>query len=242
MIAPTAGNSAGADARREREDRGRRKCLTWIVLHVLDDHLEATDPEPFAGPDHPIRKLTRGVAFGKEWTRAHAERMANLFDGMAADWSADHVDDTKAAPVRDVLERGDVPRDGAWLEVGSGTGAGARVLVGDVASLVCTDLSWQMLRHAPDLAPRIRADAGALPFGADSFDAVVLINMLLFPTEVDRVLRSAGVVVWINTLGDQTPIHLPAADVLEALPGTWTGTTARAGTGFWLSARRSRTT
>ena len=26
-------------------------------------------------------------------------------------------------------------------------------------------------------------------------------------------------VLWVNTLGDQTPIHPPAADVLEALPG-----------------------
>lgn len=209
------------------------------MLHRLDDHPDATDPEPFAGPDHPIRKLTRGVAFGKEWTPAHAVRMANLFDGMAADWSTDHVDDTKAAPVRDVLARGEVPLDGAWLEVGSGTGAGARVLVGEVATLVCTDLSAEMLRHAPDLAPRLRADAHRLPFAADSFDAVLLINMLLFPHEVDRVLRADGVVVWINTLGDQTPIHLPAADVLEALPGDWAGTTARAGTGFWLAARRS---
>ena len=28
-------------------------------------------------------------------------------------------------------------------------------------------------------------------------------------------------------------------DVLEALPGEWTGLTARAGTGFWLAARRA---
>ena len=67
----------------------------------------------------------------------------------------------------------------------------------------------------------------------------LMINMLLFPHEVDRVLRPAGVVLWVNTLGDQTPIHLPAADVLEALPGEWSGATADAGTGFWLSARRA---
>jgi hypothetical protein len=51
-------------------------------------------------------------------------------------------------------------------------------------------------------------------------------------------LRPGGTIVWVNTLGDQTPIHLPAADVLEALPGEWTGVAARAGTGFWLAARR----
>ena len=85
----------------------------------------------------------------------------------------------------------------------------------------------------------MRADASRLPFPDASFDAVLLINMLLFPAEVDRLLRDDGVVVWVNTLGDQTPIHLPPTDVLDALPGTWSGVTAQAGTGFWLTARRS---
>ena len=139
----------------------------------------------------------------------------------------------------DALERGDVPLSGSWLEVGSGTGAGARVLADRVGSLVCTDLSAGMLSFAPDLAPRAQSDASALPFDTNAFDAVLLINMILFPAEIDRVLRPDGTLLWVNTLGDQTPIHLPAADVLDALPGEWTGTTARAGTGFWLTATRA---
>jgi len=71
-----------------------------------------------------------------------------------------------------------------------------------------------------------------------SAPTILVINMLLFPSEIDRLLRSDGVLVWVNTLGDQTPIHLPPADVLGALPGQWSGITARAGTGFWLTARR----
>ena len=209
------------------------------MLTELQAHPDARDPEPFAGPDHPIRLLTRAVAFGKEWKPEHAERMSTLFNELAPSWSTDHVDAVKAAPVLDALERGDVPLAGHWLEVGSGTGAGARVLDGQIGSLVCTDLSAGMLRHAPDLAPRAQSDASALPFNADSFDAVLLINMLLFPSEIDRVVRPGGTVLWINTLGDQTPIHLPAVDVLEALPGEWVGTTADAGTGFWLTARRA---
>jgi len=192
------------------------------VLTELETHAEWREPEPFAGPDHPIRKLTRKIAFGEPWTPAHAERMSTLFDEMAPEWSERHVDPTKAAPV-----------------IESGTGAGARVLADRVGSLVCTDLSAGMLSYAPDLAPRAQSDASALPFDADAFDAVLLINMILFPTEIDRVLRPGGAVLWVNTLGDQTPIHLPATDVLEALPGEWTGTTAHAGTGFWLAARRA---
>lgn len=208
-------------------------------LTELTDHPTTSVPEPFAGPDHPMRRLTRAQAFGEPWTNDDAARVQQIFDGMAAAWSEDHVDPVKAAPVEDALDRGEVPLAGRWLEVGSGTGAGARILSPRVGQLVCSDLSEQMLLHAPGIAPRIRADASALPFGDDRFDAILLINMLLFPGEVDRLLRADGVVVWVNTLGDQTPIHLPPADVLDALPGTWSGITARAGTGLWLTARRS---
>lgn len=208
-------------------------------LTELTEHPAAIKPEPFAGPDHPMRRLTRAQAFGEPWTDDDAARVQQIFDSRASAWSEDHVDPTKAAPVEDALDRGEVPLTGRWLEVGSGTGAGAHVLAPRVGGLVCTDLSAQMLLHAPDIAPRVRADANALPFGDDRFDAIVLINMLLFPREVDRLLRSDGVVVWVNTLGDQTPIHLPPADVLDALPGRWSGITARAGTGFWLTARRT---
>lgn len=179
------------------------------------------------------------MAFGGEWRPHNATNMAELFDDMAPDWSERHVDPTKRAPVEDGLDRGGLPIAGDWLELGSGTGAGARVLSGRVGSLVCSDLSMGMLSYAPgELAPRVQADATRLPFGVDAFDAVLLINMILFPDEVDRVVRPGGSILWVNTLGDQTPIHLPAADVIEALPGEWSGRTARAGTGFWLAATR----
>ena len=210
------------------------------MLEQLADHPSTVDPEPFAGPDNPIRRRTRAVALGETWTTDNARRMAELFDSMAADWATRHVDDNKSAPILDALDRGGVPVDGDWLELGSGTGAGTRLLSGVVGSLVVTDLSVEMVRHAPgELAPRVHADASTLPFPTDSFDAVLMINMLLFPHEVDRVLRPSGVIVWVNSLGDQTPIHLPPADVLTALPGEWSGRTARANTGFWLTARRS---
>ena len=210
-------------------------------VHLLElaDHPGASEPEPFAGPDHPMRRLTRAVAFGEPWTSDDAARVRSTFDGLADGWSEAHVDPVRAAPVEDALDRGRTPLDGAWLEIGSGTGAGALVVADHVASLVCTDLSAEMLRRAPDVAPRFLGDAARLAVRDDAVDAVLLVNALLFPDEVDRVLRPGGVVVWVNTLGDQTPIHLPPSALVEALPGTWTATTARAGTGFWATARRA---
>ncbi len=205
----------------------------------LPDAPGIVEPEPFAGPDHPMRKLTRGVAFDGSWNAERATKVAAVFDGLAEEWSA-RVDPTKLAPVGDALERGDCPLDGRWLELGSGTGAGTLELSKKVSEVVALDLSAEMLANAPaHLAPRLRGDASRLPFGDDSFDAVMMLNMLLFPAEIDRVLRPHGVVVWVNSLGDQTPIHLPVTDVVSALPGAWTARTANAGSGFWTTLRRA---
>ncbi len=210
------------------------------MITELPDHPGANDPEPFAGPDHPMRQLTRATALGEPWTADDARRVAAIFDGLAPEWTERHVDPVKAAVVNDALDRGDPPLDGRWLELGSGTGAGTRLLHGRGAEQVSVDLSLGMLAHAPDgLAPKVRADSSRLPFADDRFDAILMINMLLFPDEIDRVLRPDGAVVWINTLGDQTPIHLPPADVARALPGNWAGVASRAGTGLWAVLRRA---
>lgn len=210
------------------------------MIAELPAHPDAAEPEPFAGPDHPMRKLTRAVALGEPWTADDAHRVRELFDGLAPEWTERQVDPVKAAVVNDALDRGDVPLDGRWLELGSGTGAGTRLLHARDVEQVSLDLSPGMLAHAPDgLAPKVRADSAALPFRDDSFDALLLVNMLLFPREVDRVLRHDGVLVWVNTRGDQTPIHLPPGDVERALPGRWDGVASRAGTGLWTVLRRS---
>jgi len=210
------------------------------VIVDLPAHPEYRAPDDYAGPDHPMRQLTRAIAFGEPWTTTDAERVAAVFDGLAAEWSERHVDPTKAAPVLDAIERGRPPLDARWIELGAGTGAGARLLHGRVREQISVDLSEQMLAHAPSgLAPKIRADSSCLPFADDTADVVLLINMLLFPTEVDRILRPGGHVVWVNTLGDQTPIHLPPADVAAALPGDWTGVASNAGCGLWSVLRRA---
>jgi len=209
-----------------------------IVLRELPDADDVADPEPFAGEDHPMRQVTRQVAFEAGWSSGRAVKVSELFDSLADDWSADHVDDVKAAPVRDALIRGGVDPRGLWADLGSGTGAGTRILHGRVERLVAIDLSARMLANAPDLVPRVRADASVLPFESNTFDAVLQVNMLLFPAELDRILKPDGYFIWVNSLGDQTPIHLPPADVVAALPGSWSGVTARSGTGFWVVLRK----
>jgi hypothetical protein len=90
------------------------------------------------------------------------------------------------------------------------------------------------------VAPRVQADAAHLPLPSGVCDALVLVNMLLFPAEVDRVVAADGVVVWVNSLAERTPIHLPAEEVAAILPGGWTGVGSRAGGGSWCVLRRRR--
>lgn len=188
-----------------------------------------------------MRTLTRQVAFDGVWTDEDAAFVSGLFDSMASEWTANHDRDGRYDPLVDAFERGveeDAPASVA-VELGSGTGLGTRHLIGRFDTVVAIDLALDMLRHAPDgQAWRIQADSSRLPLADGSADAVVLVNMLLFPHEIDRVLAPAGVLVWVNTMAEVTPIHLRADEVRAALPGRWNVVHSRAGSGTWAVASR----
>ena len=140
--------------------------------------------------------------------------------------------------LRDALARGQVP-SGLCAELGSGTGSAAPILSERFHGAVAMDLSMEMLRRAPaDGPPRVCADSACLPLPDGVVKVLVLVNAFLFPGEVDRVLAPDGVMVWVSGLAEQTPIFLPAEDVARALPGSWSGRTARAGWGSWCVLAR----
>ena len=86
------------------------------MITSLPAHPGATEPERFAGPDHPMRRLTRAAALGEAWTSDDAQRVTEIFDGLAPGWADEHVDPVKAAVVDDALDRGGPPLDGRWVE------------------------------------------------------------------------------------------------------------------------------
>ena len=208
------------------------------------------DPDELLGEGneaHPMREVTRQVAFEPGgWTPERAAKVTALFDGLAPEWHT-RMNPGRMLALTDALERGGV--DGAVaassrplvLELGSGTGFATPHLSERYGRVVAMDLSREMLRHAAAVAgaPRVQADAARLPLAGGAVAALVLVNMLLFPAEVDRVVDSGGVVVWVNSLAERTPIHLPAADVARALPGRWDGVGSRAGGGSWCVLRRA---
>ena len=184
-----------------------------------------------------MRHVTRQVAAEADgWTVERRVKVNELFDALAEEWHTRDGPD-RHLPVLDAIERGAVPR-GRALELGSGTGLVTPRLVGGFDRLIAADLAIEMLLRAPPVAPRVRVDGQQLPLPAASVDALVLVNMLLFPNEADRVLAANGALVWVNSRGPATPIHLSAEDVVGALPGPWSAVASTHGSATWCVARR----
>ncbi|NBE93959.1 class I SAM-dependent methyltransferase [Nonomuraea sp. KC401] len=106
--------------------------------------------------------------------------------------------------------------------------------------VIAVDLARQMLRRAPgQLAPRLQADAARLPLATGSIAAVVLVDALLFPTEITRVLAADGVLIWANQLGADGPLFLDTPTVIGALGDAWSAVQSEAGWGSWAVLRRA---
>jgi SAM-dependent methyltransferase len=214
------------------------------VLRHLPRVLPAEGERPvLADAEHPMRKVTRQIAFEPGgWSPERRGKVAALFDDLADTWHERHVA-TRRDAFEDALTRGGPFPAGPCLELGAGVGVFTAGLAARFERVVAVDLSFEMLRRASGaVAPRLLADSAALPFASRSAGAVVLVNMFLFPDEVERVLGPDGVVVWVSTVGDGTPIYLPAEEVEAALPGTWDGVASEAGWGTWAVFRRASAT
>lgn len=178
------------------------------------------------------------------WTGELRGEVTEFFDRLASEWHTRNSPQ-RTAVVIDALARGLAEtgtRRGLAVEVGSGIGSYSELIAQRFGAVLAVDLSLEMLKRAPaGPGHRVQADGAALPVPDRSVAAVVLINALLFPAEVARVLIADGVLLWVNSSGEQTPIYLSAEDLLAALPGEWTGVSSRAGEGHWCVLRRAGT-
>jgi SAM-dependent methyltransferase len=187
-----------------------------------------------------LQAFARAVAVDGIWTADIARATAGMFDSMAATWNTERSTNRFDA-VHDALHRGQIPVGGRCLEVGSGTGQITPLLADHFDEVVSVDLSTAMLAQAPASASfRICCDAAQLPLRDDVFDAAVLVDTFCFAGELGRALIAGGHIIWVNLLGQDGPLYVPAADIANALSGNWTGIESTAGWGSWavLSAAR----
>ena len=94
-----------------------------------------------------------------------------------------------------------LPADGALLEVGGGTGRVAQLLAPLVGTLIVSDVSLSMLQQTQvkDLCCPTAGEAERLPFAANSFERVLVVDALHHfadqrqaIAEMVRVLRPGG--------------------------------------------------
>lgn len=221
--------------------------VTTLADLTLPGH---TPSVPGATSAHSMRVMTRRAAGieGPPWGPDAAAEVATLFNSLAPEWHTRESGD-RAAIVEDALRRGldkmrDEPTSGTpdvALELGSGLGTYSDFVAQRFAVAVAAELSESMHHLARrTAAARILSDGSRLPMSDASLGAIVLINCFLFPAEVDRVLAPGGVLVWVNSSGESTPIHLSTQDVVSALPFDVIGVEARAGIGTWCALHRIR--
>jgi SAM-dependent methyltransferase len=136
------------------------------------------------------------------------------FDALAPEWHG--ITGPEAlAPLAAALDRLEEP-PAQVLDLGTGTGKAAQLVAEHFpsAEIAGVDLSPAMVEEARRLLPaglaeRVRfevGDASALPFAADAFDVVVLLNMIPFFAELARVTAPGGIVVVAHVSGPSTPI------------------------------------
>ena len=193
-----------------------------------------------------MRQITRDVVYKNLWNSNLVEEVKKLFDEKASEWSTTRNIPSRGIPVLDALERGEVYGEKV-VDLGAGTGLATQLLVNKFESVVALDISKEMIKNSvtPE-TPQVCADGGCLPFASNSIDVFLVMNMILFPNEIERCLKDEGFLVWVSSRGPETPIYLPPEEVIDLMSAnsevSWFGVSAYALEGSWLVARRSITT
>jgi SAM-dependent methyltransferase len=170
------------------------------------------------------RLVTDAVVRRPALWRVFRGRLRTMFDGLAPTW------ETRIGPhhfgAMD-LALADLPPPRHVLDLGTGTGVVAIALAERYpeAEVVGIDLSPGMIdvargKLSPELGDRVRfevGDASALSCPDDSFDLVVLSNMIPFYDELGRIVAPRGTLVLSFSRGDETPIYVPPERSREEL-------------------------
>jgi SAM-dependent methyltransferase len=222
--------------------------------------ITATEHPGRERPPLPLRLLGQGLSQAiarapASWrvlrrpTQRFWERAAAGWDERIQPDRPEHV-----APLTAACEQlGSQPA--SILEVGTGTGAGARMLARrfPAARVVGVDLSAAMVEQAranvPDeLAGRLEfavGDAASLPYPDAAFGLVAQLNVPAYLAEAARVLAPGGHLIVASSLGAATPYHTPEALLRRgcAQHGLEPIASGEAGDGtYFLACRRKEAT
>ena len=197
------------------------------------------------------RVATRAVVARPALWRFFRRPLQAQFDALASEWDG-ILGPEALAPLAAALDRLDTA-PGRVLDLGTGTGKAARLVAERFpeVEVIGVDLAPAMVEQARLLLPaelsgRVRfevGDASALPFDDGAFDLVVLLNMIPFFAELERVTAVGGTVVVAHVSGPSTPIWTPPQTLRERLAPLGFGRFEElaAGNGTALLARKPPT-
>jgi len=190
--------------------------------------------------------MTEAVARVPGAWRVLRRPMRRYFADLAEGWDervqpagADHL-----APLVAAVDELDVtPR--RILDVGTGTGAGARWLAGrfDEAEVLGIDVAPEMIEVAQrSQTDRIRfavADTGKAA-AEGQFDLIVHLNCPVLFDDVAKALADGGTVIVAASSGSRTPFYTSHGALRRGFrrAGVETVAEGRGGAGTWLAARR----
>jgi SAM-dependent methyltransferase len=184
-----------------------------------------------------IRLATTSVVRVPGAWRLFRRAIRSNFDRLAPEWDGVRIDAARLVPLRTALES--LPEPARVLDVGTGTGAAARLAseVWPAAEVTGVDLSPRMIDEARARGPQRYevADASALPFPAGSFDLVQMNNMIPFFDEIARLVAPGGHVAIAFSLGADTPIYVPLPKIRAELERRGFGEARELGAGGGLA-------
>jgi ubiquinone/menaquinone biosynthesis C-methylase UbiE len=170
-----------------------------------------------------------------------------MFDRIAPSWAAMRAQDAME-PLTAAADRL-AERPQRVLDIGTGTGLAAVVLARRFpeAEVLGIDVAPRMIEEArrqlaPDVADRVRfevADAARMA-ETETYDLVVLANMIPFFDELERLVAPGGRAVFTFSRGPETPIYVPSERLRAELERRGFGAfeELKAGSGTALIARR----
>ncbi|GAA3615215.1 class I SAM-dependent methyltransferase [Streptomyces fenghuangensis] len=196
----------------------------------MEDILEPPDLKAEA---HPSRRFQERLLEDPE-DRAAWQGLRVSYDRMAEEWR-EWTDEQRGydLPVREGLRR---VRPARWaVEICCGTGEATAAVASAVPSVVACDLSLEMLRRRVEVPGVcwVAADVRSLPLGTGRVPLVVSLNGVFNPSEIVRVLRPGGQLLWCTSFRAGTPLYVPPERMHRLLGEGWTAEEGRAGHGEW---------
>jgi SAM-dependent methyltransferase len=149
--------------------------------------------------------------------------LTQRFDMLSVDWETKRLSPEHLVAFNVALDRIETP-PARILELGTGTGAGARAMSArwPDAEILGIDLSAGMIKQARAHATSERqryehGDASALAVADGAFDLVAMVNMIPFYGEIARVTAPGGRLAIAFSRGPTTPIWVPLARLRREL-------------------------